>query len=248
MNADRPNTAVDEHDSAISGRLRDDILARSPLSRLPPPSFAVVRSISRLERYSRRHYVFEQEQPTQCLLLVGRGRVRLDRTMGTEVVTLGHRGPGELLGEAALGGATLNTESALAVDETAVVALPLAMLRRLMASDPALRATLSAALVKSQTDLERRVESLLLHGVEARLALFLVEATRRWGEPAFGGGQLINATFTHAEIAVLIGSTRETVTLLLGKLRREGVVDLQRRRVVVRDADALRKRAATYPG
>ena len=40
----------------------------------------------------------------------------------------------------------------------------------------------------------------------------------------------------------MIGSTRETVTLTLGDLRRKGVLDIDRRRIVVLDRDALRSR------
>ena len=37
------------------------------------------------------------------------------------------------------------------------------------------------------------------------------------------------------EIALLIGSTRETVTLVLGKLKREGLIAFERRRIILRD-------------
>ncbi len=57
-------------------------------------------------------------------------------------------------------------------------------------------------------------------------------------------GQLIRAAFTHADVAVLIGSTRETVTLLLGKLRRNGLLAFERRRVVIRDRAGLEQLAA----
>ncbi len=56
--------------------------------------------------------------------------------------------------------------------------------------------------------------------------------------------QVIAAPFTHADIALLIGSTRETVTLLLGKLKRSGLIAFERRRVVIRDRAALERRVA----
>ena len=79
--------------------------------------------------------------------------------------------------------------------------------------------------------------------VEARLIDFLFCAARRWGS-AHAGGELVNAPFTHADIALLIGSTRETVTLLLGKLKREGLVQFDKRRIVIRDRGGLERRAA----
>ena len=55
-------------------------------------------------------------------------------------------------------------------------------------------------------------------------------------------GVLIAAPFTHQEMANMIGSTRETVTLTLGDLRKKGVIEIDRRRIVVLDREALRSR------
>jgi CRP-like cAMP-binding protein len=55
---------------------------------------------------------------------------------------------------------------------------------------------------------------------------------------------VISAPFTHADIALLVGSTRETVTLVLGKLKRAGLIELEKRRIVVRDGEALSRHAA----
>jgi CRP/FNR family transcriptional regulator, cyclic AMP receptor protein len=50
---------------------------------------------------------------------------------------------------------------------------------------------------------------------------------------------LIGVKYTHQEIADYVGSTRETVTLTLGELRRKNLVLFDHRRIVVRDLDAL---------
>jgi hypothetical protein len=58
---------------------------------------------------------------------------------------------------------------------------------------------------------------------------------------------VLGLTLTHEVLAEMIGSTRETVTLTLGSLRREGVIDIDRRRIVVPDRDALRGRVCPHP-
>ena len=40
-------------------------------------------------------------------------------------------------------------------------------------------------------------------------------------------------TLTHADLAHLIGSTRETTSLMLNEIRREGYIEYQRRKYVV---------------
>jgi CRP-like cAMP-binding protein len=53
---------------------------------------------------------------------------------------------------------------------------------------------------------------------------------------------LISAPITHAEIAHVIGSTRETVTLTLGAFRKEGLLEVAGRRLIVRDREALARK------
>ena len=168
-----------------------------------------------------------------------------------------------MVGETAVGGAALATESATVVDELEALSIPIGALRARLAGDAPLRGALAAAIVQQHRDAERRLLGLLLHSVEARLGAFLVDAADRWGQPhptaaetpgpvtmgetpkppARPVAQVITAPFTHAEIAHLIGSTRETVTLVLGKLKREGILGFDRRRIILLDRARLEQRS-----
>ncbi|WP_437279002.1 Crp/Fnr family transcriptional regulator [Sorangium sp. So ce375] len=223
---------------------KERILSCSPLASLALPSRRVLFELGRFERLTRRQCVCQQGAPPRHLVLIGAGRVKVERIAEGRVVPLGHRGPGDLVGEGALAGATISSESATVLDEGDALVVPLAGLERQLASDAALRDALAAALVARKLETEARLGSLLLCTVEARLIEFLRAASRRWGQP-HAAGQLVSAPFTHADIALLIGSTRETVTLLLGKWKRAGLIAFDRRRIVIRDGEHLAAHAAT---
>jgi len=196
-----------------------------------------------VERLPRRHAIAAQGEPPRSFLLVDSGRVKLERKSGERALPLGHRGPGQMVGETAVGGAALATEDATVLDDVEGLSIPIGALRTQLAADPALQAALAAAIVTQHRLIEQRLEGLLLQGVEARLGAFLLDAAERWGQP-HREGQVLTAPFTHAEIALLIGSTRETVTLVLGKLKREGVIGFDRRRIILRDPGQLEQRLA----
>ncbi|WP_437734298.1 Crp/Fnr family transcriptional regulator [Sorangium sp. So ce1335] len=223
---------------------KERILSRSPLARLTPISRQALLGIGRFERLARRQTLVQQGAPARHLVVLGAGRVKVERVADGRVFPLGHRGPGDLVGESAVAGAELASESATVLDEGDALFVPLSGLDRLLAADPTLRAALAAALVARQLETEARLGSLLLCTVEARLLEFLRAAARRWGQP-HAAGELVSAPFTHADIALLIGSTRETVTLLLGKLKRAGLISFDRRRIVIRDGEHLAARAAS---
>ncbi|WP_437724661.1 Crp/Fnr family transcriptional regulator [Sorangium sp. So ce861] len=231
-------------DDASQDLEKERILSCSPLAQLTSPSRRALLELGRLERLPRRQCLCQQGAPPRHLVLLGAGRVKVERTAEGRVVPLGHRGPGDLVGESALAGAPVASESAVVLDEGSGLVVPLSGLERLLAADAALRGALAAALVSRNLETEARLGSLLLCTVEVRLLDFLSAAARRWGRP-HASGQLVSAPFTHADIALLIGSTRETVTLLLGKLKRAGVIAFDRRRIVIRDGAHLAARAAS---
>lgn len=235
---------MDRSETCTAGEQgKEWILIGSPLGGISGASRAALLDLAKLERLPRRHTIAAQGEPPRILVLIGRGRVKVERRREDHALSLGHRGPGQMVGETAVGGAPLATESASVVDEVEALAFELPALRQRLDADPLLRAAVCAAILEQNRIVEQRLEALLLHGVEARLAGFLVDAARRWGRP-HPEGEIVTAPFTHAEIAVLIGSTRETVTLVLGKLRREGLISFDRRRAVVRDRPRLEQRAA----
>lgn len=193
-------------------------------------------------RISKGRPLISQGEPATTIAMIGMGRVRLMRALSdARTLSIGYRGSGDLVGEAAIGGVTQYRESAIATEDVEALMIPVTTVRALVAADQAFGSGLLSVLVDRHGDTEDRLASMLFRNVEARLAEFLVKATARWGIPE-PRGVLIAAPFTHQEMANMIGSTRETVTLTLGDLRRKGVIDIDRRRVVVLDREALKSR------
>jgi CRP-like cAMP-binding protein len=57
---------------------------------------------------------------------------------------------------------------------------------------------------------------------------------------AVPGGRRIETRFTHADLATLIGSTRETVSLELSNLVRSGAIRLDGRHFIIPDSELQR--------
>jgi CRP-like cAMP-binding protein len=186
--------------------------------------------------------VIRQGAAPDGLMVIGRGRARMERIAADgRVVPVGYRGAGELLGESCLGHAAAHAENGTAMEELEIARIPLPVVDSVLAEDHELGPAALSLLITRQRETEDRIESLLFRNVEGRLAEFLIKAADRWGVPT-PRGTLISAPITHLEIAQSIGSTRETVTLTLGSLRREGLLDVAGRRLIVRDRDALASR------
>src|SRR5207245_1425955 len=80
---------------------------------------------------------------------------------------------------------------------------------------------------------ERRLADFALNAIPARLDRLLAEFSARYGvsEPE---GVLIDIPFAHREIASIVGSTRESVTVRLNAMRREGTIEFVNRRILIK--------------
>ena len=80
--------------------------------------------------------------------------------------------------------------------------------------------------------IERRLKSLLFHSNRDRLVHLLLELAEQYGTQ-HADGVLLGIRLSHQDLASIIGSTRETVTVLLGKLQGEKKIKVGRRRIVI---------------
>ncbi|MGI5835383.1 MAG: Crp/Fnr family transcriptional regulator [Chloroflexota bacterium] len=75
----------------------------------------------------------------------------------------------------------------------------------------------------------------------SRVATFLLESAKAIGKQQ--GSSTINLSFSHQELADFLGMTRETVTRILARLSRSGIIATDRNRVTVLNTEALREMA-----
>ena len=86
------------------------------------------------------------------------------------------------------------------------------------------------------------MEDVTLKDVPALLASLTLQLAASEGIMAPEGPR-IPTHYTHRQLAMMLGSSRETVTRAFTKLQRAGAVELRNRHIYLRDTEAL-KRAA----
>lgn len=87
---------------------------------------------------------------------------------------------------------------------------------------------------------ERRLRNLLFRSNRERVIHLLMELSEKYGEKTSEGIGL-KIRLSHQEMAGVIGSTRETVTVVLGQLQNEGLLSIARRKIIIKDLAKLAK-------
>jgi CRP/FNR family transcriptional regulator len=155
---------------------------------------------------------------------------------GDEKVT-GFHLPGELLGLEAINSGR-HGYSAVALEDSEVCILPFAPLERLAGSMPVLQHQLLRVL---SSDISRDHGLMLLLGsmtAEQRLAAFLLSLSRRHERLGFSANRFV-LRMTREEIGNYLGLTLETVSRLLSRFQRQGLITVQQRDVEIRNAGSL---------
>ncbi|APE32444.1 Crp/Fnr family transcriptional regulator [Halomonas aestuarii] len=155
--------------------------------------------------------------------------------------------PSDVAGLDALGEAR-HPSSVVALESSFVCELPFGSLEALGDRFPALR----GALYRSMSQVLERDQGmnclLSCASAETRMASFLLDMSERFAARGYSphGFQL---AMSRADIGSFLGVALETVSRLLGRLQRQGLISVEGRTLVLRDIPALEARVSgTRPG
>jgi CRP/FNR family transcriptional regulator, cyclic AMP receptor protein len=191
--------------------------------------------------YQRGQILYTPKERSEALFMLKKGRVRIYRVGhdGREF-TLTVVGAGTVFGEMSLTAQQLENAYAEAMEPVVVCKMRRLDLERLVLDKPQVGLKVMSVLSERLSLAEDRMEDIALKEVPARLANFILQLIESEGVVT-SEGYKIPSRYTHRQLATMIGSKRETVTKAFTLLQRAGVVELKRRRIHVRDIDALKK-------
>src|SRR5262249_15826224 len=112
-------------------------------------------------------------------------------------------------------------------------------LEELINSSARLGLAMTRVMIVRRRELENKVEALVFRDVTSKLAELLVKLAGEYGVDD-ARGTMVALKITHQELANLIGSTRETVSLTLSQFKRKRFITTEGRKVMISDAEALR--------
>lgn len=209
------------------------------LARLTAEQIARLEARCRQRRFERGCVLYAPSDQSDAVFLLTSGHVKLYHiTPDGKQAVLAFIEPGELFGELACVDAAMREEFAETMEQSTVVLIPREEMQRLIQEHPHVSQGVSTLLGLRTRRVERRLKSLLFRSNRDRLIHFLLELAEKYGQRT-PEGVLLGIKLSHQDLAGVIGSTRETVTVLLGELQREGRLSVKRRQVIVKDLARL---------
>jgi CRP/FNR family cyclic AMP-dependent transcriptional regulator len=192
----------------------------------------------RPRRYRRGETVFVTGDPGTSLCVVNSGSVKLALTSneGREVI-LDMLGPGEVFGELALLDGEPRSADAVCLEASELLLLQRDAFVRFLKDRPGVAINLIGVLSRRLRRDAQLVQDAAFLDVPGRLARTIL----RLAEPA-EDGTTRTPRVTQSDLAAVAGTTRETLNKWLGVFAEQGLITWNDSRVIVTDAERLRRR------
>jgi len=235
------------------GTRRDVSVAHAALRRcglfagLDDASLDLVAAALRPRRFRRGETIFHAGDPGDALFVVASGQVKITIPPddGSEPAILTTIGPGGFFGELALLDGARRSATAVALDVVTTEVLRRDDFDRLVDDEPPLRRALLAALAGEVRRLTVQVEELHFLDLPGRLARHLLRMAAASGEGGEGDATLpvgevrMPWPYTQAELAGMIGGSRQTVNRLLADFVGAGLLRFEGDDLVIPDPERL---------
>ncbi|WP_213769839.1 Crp/Fnr family transcriptional regulator [Bradyrhizobium sp. dw_78] len=211
----------------------------SLIERLTPREREIVLKQGRRKVLNRGQTLFSQGAKHDGIYLIESGRIRVFYTspQGREI-TLAYWRAGNFVGGPEVFGGGIHQWSGLASSNCSVVHLPGKELRTLATEIPNLAIGLIEGLTFKGKCYSALAQMLGTRSITQRLAHLLLHLMNLYGveDP---DGVVIAAAFTHADLAHMVGATRQWVTISLKRMQEKRIVLTKRSQIVVCRPDVL---------
>ncbi|MCC6414790.1 MAG: Crp/Fnr family transcriptional regulator [Opitutaceae bacterium] len=216
--------------TGLTGTLRGSQL----FGNVPGPDLEEIAGFARPLSLSRGEYLFREGEPAQGCYVVASGAINVHRVSvaGKEQVIHIFRA-GESFAEGALSSPTGYPANARSIQSSTVLLLPKQPLLDLIGRRPDLALRMLGSMGAHLRILVGMLDDLTLKDVETRLLNWLVKQRRT------AGGADIRLPGTKRELAAELGTSSETLSRTLGRLRDSKIISIAARTITVHDRAAL---------
>jgi len=218
-----------------------EYLAKIPIFQdLSAEELNQIGQLARVRNYKKNMIVFMEGEPGEALYFVISGKVKISKTTddGREQILhiLQH---GDVFAEVVLIDGGPYPASSEVIEAGQIGMLLNNDVENLIRSNPEIALKLLRLMSKRLRMAQRQVRDLALKDTYGRLAAMLLMLGKEHGEETTDGIK-IDLPLSRQELANLIGTTRETVTRILGDFKKYRCLDLDKQAIIIIDKEKLK--------
>jgi len=221
--------------------MKADQIRTVPLfSTLTNEEFRTLDHIFLLRSYRRNQIIFMEEETGNYMYLVLSGKVKVAKTSssGKETLLAIHK-TGDFFGEMSLLDGKTAPATVSAMEDSKLISVSGKDFHKyLMHNETVLLQIINVLCARLRQVWQ--TQSLSSSKADARICMGIYQLAKRHGVQD-AHGTIIDLKITHQELAEMVSTSRETVTRVIARLREEGIIEVEHRRMTVLKPKALLK-------
>lgn len=185
--------------------------------------------------------IYFADESSNTIYFLKAGRVKITKYLadGSEKI-IAIINPGEIFGEMAYLDEQKRTDYAVTLEPSLICAINKNDFKNFVEQNPELNLRLTRILGLKLRSFSERIEDLIFKDAYQRITSFLLHYIEKYGNKV--GNQIIVKPFLkHQDIGELTACSRQTVNYFLTDLRKKGIIDFDRRKLIVYNLDELKK-------
>lgn len=210
-------------------------------SGLPDEELEKILEITLERKYKKNMIIFMEDEPGEAIYYVKSGKVKVFRSYEDGREHIIHiLSDGDIFGEATLFSDRAYPASASTYEDSVIGIIRNSDLEKLVLKSPELSLKLIKILAAKLVMTQKKIKELTFNDVFSRTASQLLKLADDHGLKT-GHGVMIDMTISRQELADMAGTTRETISRVLSRFKKEKSITEQDDKIVILNADKLKQ-------
>lgn len=219
-----------------------DYLKSIPLFKSLTKSELELLSTSARERiYKKGHIVVSEGNKKDFIYIIKKGKVKLYKSSSDEKsIILDIKGANSILGGSTLFNDLPNPSTIMTIEDCLIYVFNVSDIESLVLNNSSLAIDIIEMLGFELIAAQNKIKSLALDDSYTRVIKLLLHLSEKYGTFISENSVELDLILTRSEMADVIGTSRETVSRILNQLSKEGVINIDEKKISITNKSKLR--------
>lgn len=209
-------------------------------SELPEDYLERISEISIQRSYKRNMIIFMEDEPGEAFFYIKSGKVKIYRTYDDGREHIIHiLGPQEVFGEVTLFNNINYPASASVYEDAEVIIFKNNKIEELIRQNSDLAFNMIKILSRKLLFAQQKIKDLTFNDVYSRMASQIIKLSMSYGKKT-DKGILIDINLSRQELADMTGTTRETVSRVISRFKKEKSISEEKDSIIIIDEQKLK--------
>lgn len=183
--------------------------------------------MAKMKKYNIGHHVFLQGEDIENVYFIYSGKVKIYKTdMNGREQIVNIMQFGNMFPHAGFFRQDTYPAHAEMIEDGMLLYVPILEFEQFLIRNPRVCVKVFRVLGDKIIDLQQRLEEQVLHNTYEQIIMLLLRLINMHGIEQEDGRMILNTHFTNRELANMIGSSRETVSRTIAKLKKTNIVEV----------------------